>query len=639
MDFTLTLKYIALPLIGYFVTMYLTRLYIRVATALKIVDKPDSRRIHTRETPRGGGIALFLGFCLTSLVAYVIQDTIELKGSLDLIWFTDIVLIGGLLVALGFVDDVFNLKWILKLSGQILLATTMFFLDYRIGHIQGFSLPFWLDYLATVFWYLSFINAFNLIDGLDGLATGLASIASLGLVGTAVFRHAPLDTLLILGLIGSCIGFLRYNFYPARVFLGDAGSMFLGFILAAIALSTSGKSTVLASLGVPLLAIGVPIFDIFLAVWRRSTRGLNQGGISAVVNADLDHLHHRLLRAGLTQKKVAMFLYAINGTLVTVALLSLIYHSRATGILLIAFVMGTYVVVKHLASVELWDSGYAILKGLKRPNTTVIASLLYPAFDFAILAISLLITIALIDPPYANASLKTAWLELIPLWCSLPFIALLLSRTYSRVWSRARISEFGLLVASFLGGVLIAAGISNLLTPEAVREDILLAALYGGFAVAGITTIRAFPRIVDDVMAALENPSAKSKRLLLYGAGTRGISYLRHLRTLEQGEVPRKIVGFIDDDLNLRRRYVHGVRILGTGSEISRVIAAHQIDEVILTSSLAPETLSLLISICSNQSISLKVWQTEEQEVGTSQLYTSETENYSLASRASALSK
>ena len=144
------------------------------------------------------------------------------------------------------------------------------------------------------------------------------------------------------------LAFLRYNYYPAKIFLGDSGSMFLGFTLASIALGTASKGTAMASIGVPLLAVGVPVFDTILAIWRRSVRGIIRNSSMArsskemLMNPDLDHLHHRLMKGGLPQQKVAGLLYTINASLVIMGLLSLLYRSHAIGIYLIAFVVGSY---------------------------------------------------------------------------------------------------------------------------------------------------------------------------------------------------------------------------------------------------------------------------------------------------------
>jgi hypothetical protein len=203
----------------------------------------------------------------------------------------------------------------------------------------------------------------------------------------------PADAVVMLGFAGACMGFLRYNFRPASIFLGDTGSMFLGFALASIAIATGSKGTMLASLGVPLLAVGIPVFDTMLAVWRRSIRALAPaavfGGVRGLMRPDAEHLHHRLKRRGLNQYQVAVLLYIINAALVLVGLVSMIFRDHALGIFLLAFVVGAYVVVRHLAEVELWDTGRVLIRGLARPERKVAAFFFYPIADVITLLFAL----------------------------------------------------------------------------------------------------------------------------------------------------------------------------------------------------------------------------------------------------------
>ena len=245
---------------------------------------------------------------------------------------------------IGLWDDRFGMPAAVKLAGQAAVGGLAYMLDMHLGAFFGIALPVWIDLPATVFWFVAFINAFNLIDGMDGLATGLAAIAAFGLAGVFLIGSEPGDCLVMLALLGACLGFLRFNFNPAQIFLGDTGSMFLGCTLAALALNTSTKSTTLMALVVPLLAVGIPMFDTFLAVWRRVARKfLEQDGGSAVFGADIDHLHHRLLKTGLSQRRVAALLYAGSFVLVGVALLAMLFTSSALGIYMIAFVVGVYI--------------------------------------------------------------------------------------------------------------------------------------------------------------------------------------------------------------------------------------------------------------------------------------------------------
>ena len=221
-----------------------------------------------------------------------------------------LIALSGAIVAVGLADDKFSLPPLVKLAGQVAVALGAFFwCGVGFRSVSFFSeIPAWLDCAMTVLWIVGAINAFNLIDGLDGLATGLALIASVGMGGSQAFIGSPQSMLVHCAFAGGCLAFLRYNFNPASVFLGDAGSMFIGFFLSTVPLLMKSGDSLFVSIGVPLLAMGVPIFDTSLAIIRRSIRAVlsreqngSDEGNTHVMQADTEHLHHRILRQFVSQ--------------------------------------------------------------------------------------------------------------------------------------------------------------------------------------------------------------------------------------------------------------------------------------------------------------------------------------------------
>ena len=265
------LKYPAIFLAGMLAALVLTPVWRRFAPRGGFMDRPGGRKVHLRPVPRGGGAAVFVGFHVACAVVFLFPWK-PFAGQLSIDWWFRFLPLSAGVVSLGLLDDRFDLKPLVKLLGQVALGAAAYALGFRLQNLFGFSLPGWVDAAATVFWFVALMHAFNLIDGVDGLATGIALIAAGGIGLSLVFRGSPGDVLLFLGFAGACLGFLRYNFYPASVFLGDAGSLFLGFTLAALSISTNSKASFMAGLGVPMLAVGVPLFDTLLAVWRRSMR-------------------------------------------------------------------------------------------------------------------------------------------------------------------------------------------------------------------------------------------------------------------------------------------------------------------------------------------------------------------------------
>lgn len=621
MDYQVILKYFAAFATAALVTLLLTPLVRRLALAYGLVDMPDSRRVHTRPVPRLGGVAVFIGFHAAAAVVFLLPWT-EFFGKLDLAWWLKFLLVSAFITGVGVVDDVRGIRPLVKLAGQIAAAVLAYAFNMRFGIALGIQLPAALDLAATVFWILAITNAFNLIDGMDGLAAGLALVAALGLAGGLLLRHLPADVLVLLGLMGACAGFLRYNFNPASIFLGDSGSMFLGFSLAVIALSSASKGAAMASIGVPLLAVGVPLFDTMLAIWRRFVRGLLAGsgaGRSAIMQADMEHLHHRLSKSGLSQRRVATVLYVLGVCLVGVALLGLVYQDYAVGIYLVAFVAGIYVVVRHLARVELWDSGSALLYGLRRPPGKVAAVLLYPVLDAVMLAGCLAAALWLTWPEKAATTFKYAWLHALPVWGGMSFIALCLVRTYQRVWSRARIGELLLLGAAMLLGVMVSVALTVMSGGIPNRDLVLQALIYCGLGLPLIVGMRMLSRTLQDVMAfSARHPSLAIYRdchnTLVYGVGVRGMLFLRQRSAQYPGAGDRRrIVGILDDDTNLHGRWVYGYPVRGGVQQLEDLAQRHAVKEVVVAAALQPDALRKLCAVAHRKNLVLTEWRVEER--------------------------
>ncbi len=621
MNFELIIKYPAIFLAGFLITYLLTPLVRRLAFLLGMVDRPDERRIHSVPTPRAGGVAVFLGFHAACAAIFLFPWT-PFDGSLDLHWWLRFLPVSAWILLVGLVDDARGMRAWTKLGGQIIGALLLYLSGVHFGSAFGMGVPLAIDVFATVIWVLAITNAFNLIDGLDGLATGLAIFGALGLAGSLLFRHLPSDVLICLGLIGACLAFLRYNFHPASIFLGDSGSMFLGFTLATVALSTASKGTALASIGVPLLAMGVPIFDVMLAIWRRSVRrlfGTAEPGVHKVMQADLEHLHHRFVRSGGSQSKAALTLYVISAVLVAVALLSMTYSTHALGIFLIAFAAGAYVIVKHLARVELWDSALAIISGLHRPTSSVMAVILYPLLDVSILAFGFWLAMFLAHPEAGAAAIKMIWLDGVPLWVGISFLAILVSGAYRRVWSRSRSSDIVILSVALMLGILLSLGLYSLSGHAITRQIILQTVLYMGLTVPVIAESRLFFRTVQDLMAlSARHPAITGKRvfrnIMLYGAGTRCTLFLRQ-RSHGYPKIndDRCVVGLLDDDPNLHGRMVYGFKVMGGINQLNSILDRRNISDIIITTHLSENVCRQLLDIARERHIRVAEWRTEEK--------------------------
>ncbi|MBK8010993.1 MAG: undecaprenyl/decaprenyl-phosphate alpha-N-acetylglucosaminyl 1-phosphate transferase [Deltaproteobacteria bacterium] len=310
------------------VAAILTPAVARLARQNGWLDAPGHRKIHRRAVPRLGGVAVVVAFFapLAGLALYTNRVSAFLFRDSNLVLG---LCVGGLLIAiLGIYDDLKGADAKLKLLVQSLVAVGMWLAGFKI---ELFSVPVGsgvvelgrLSLPLTVLWFVGVINALNLIDGLDGLASGIALFAVLVLFGVAYFDRAVLLSLLSVGLAGALVGFLFFNFNPAKIFLGDSGSMFIGFVLAAISVWTQRKGATAVALAVPVLALGVPILDVTLSVVRRLSRG------TSPFRADREHMHHRLLALGLSHRRAVMTLYALS-VVFGVGALALLRNDTAT---------------------------------------------------------------------------------------------------------------------------------------------------------------------------------------------------------------------------------------------------------------------------------------------------------------------
>ncbi|MGC6482530.1 MAG: MraY family glycosyltransferase [Synechococcus sp.] len=327
----------------------------RLGLRMGLMDQPDSRKQHTTPMVRLGGVGMVLGFCGALAVTWMIRGFGVLGPAEDqLIWTT---LAGSLcFFIIGLADDLFALSPWPRLVGQVAVAMVVWSQGVRIGAIDFprlneassvVVLPESLSLGATVLWLVGITNAINWLDGLDGLAAGVAGIAAIGLLSVSFSLDQPAAGLLAAALAGSCFGFLRYNFNPARIFMGDGGSYFLGFTLAAVSIVGPAKGLTTVSLLLPLLILSLPLADMSAVIMGRLSDG------HSPFYPDRRHLHHRLLRAGFSHRRTVLLIYVFTQWLAALAMvvanveLRFLWLALATAIL-----VGTVVVLRRRLQVD-----------------------------------------------------------------------------------------------------------------------------------------------------------------------------------------------------------------------------------------------------------------------------------------------
>jgi len=303
-------QYAIVAVVALGVTVGVTPLVRTAGNRWGIVSHPGGRHVHSGVVPRIGGLAMFTGIAAGLLTQYLGERFWGFDNVLATLGRPGIgVMLGAaLMFAVGFLDDIFDLRPWQKLIGQVAAAGVVVALGLKISFVSnpfGGSI-FLLGVLSvplTIFWIVGFANVVNLIDGLDGLAAGVTAIAAASFLVLGVQGNVFGAALFAAALLGACIGFLRYNFNPASIFMGDSGALFLGFVLACIALLGVMKSVAAITLVVPLLIVGVPIFDTLSAIIRRTRHG------QPIQTADKGHIHHRLLGRGFNQRQTVLIIY------------------------------------------------------------------------------------------------------------------------------------------------------------------------------------------------------------------------------------------------------------------------------------------------------------------------------------------
>lgn len=309
-----TVECLIVFIVSIIVTILTVPLAKKTAILFGAIDYPSARRVNMIATPRLGGLAMFLGMAAGLLTAYLGTEFfgwnnpfISHNGQHINYWG---VLFGIVLMFLvGIIDDIFDLKAKIKFGGQLIAATIVTFSGVLLSSIHnpvgaGYIEFGLLSYPLTIFYLVAFANIINLIDGLDGLAAGITGISASTILIFAVLQARPDAIIFSLILIGACIGFLKWNYHPASIFMGDSGSLLLGFTLGIISLIATARSTLFVSLLVPILAAGVPILDTMFAIIRRKREH------RPIDEADKGHIHHKLMKAGFSQKNTVLIMWA-----------------------------------------------------------------------------------------------------------------------------------------------------------------------------------------------------------------------------------------------------------------------------------------------------------------------------------------
>lgn len=540
-----------------------TPLFARLARRIDLVVRPREDRWHRRPTPLLGGGAIAVAALSVMAVALPLDQT------------TVVLLLCALgAFALGLVDDLRHLAPTTKLAGQVLVASVAAAGGVRVEIVE--SAP--VAYVLTVLWIVGIMNAVNLMDNMDGLAAGVAAIAAI-VLGITAFPTNPTATLLAAVTAGAALGFLVHNFHPARIFMGDAGSLFLGFLLGATALihtATGATNVALAVLG-PLAALGLPLFDAAFVTATRRLAGIpiSQGG--------RDHTSHRLASFGLSDRATVLALYAVAGGLGVLAIA--VEHVAGIALPLLALA----VICLILFGVVLIEADVGRSAAARITDQDAGPSQFARSFAaYGRFGAEIAIDVVLLTTAYYLAYVvrfegldESAWLYLftgsVPLVVGAQLGAMVVFGVYRTLWRYLTIGDVVLIVRALTVGS-AAAALAILFASRFVGYSRAVFVLDWLLACAFVIGARSF--LLWLLHALSSRPRQDARRVLIIGANEHGAFALRLL--LRARDAAYRVVGFLDGDPGKRHRRVGGVRVVGFPEDLPSIVQGQQVDLVVL---------------------------------------------------------
>ena len=519
-----------------------------------------------------------------------------------------------IILGLGVYDDVKRIQPRIKFAFQIFVGLLMYAAGFSLDaisspftgdpvHLGLLSLP------LTVIWVVGITNGLNLVDGLDGLAAGTALFAASAIFAISFMQQNMTVGFLALALAGSVLGFLRYNFFPASIFLGDSGSLLLGFILAVLSVQGSSKGATLVAVLAPVIALGLPIMDTFLSMLRRFLKSLRlietgkEGKrrlLSSMFEADKDHVHHRLLKMGFSHRRSVLILYVLCAVLCGLAFLSVALENLNVVAFLVAILIVIFVGVRRLNYQE-----FKILQsGLLYPLVQFPAvgkKLFSAAFDLCAIAlsysISYLLSVNAVGAPSKQVFLKTvAFITLFKMG------AFFLAGTYKGAWIRTSFGDIMALARTvFITSLAGATGLALVFGRNSFGAIFFLLDFYFLFSL--ILGFRIFYRVVNDLYK--QSLQRREKKLLVYGAGhaaarssrrSRTAAPICSLRSDSSTTTPAKTGQAVD-----------GCPVLGTLDDLDAIVSKNPVREIIVsTEKIGRDKIGKLLGFCKEKGITVR---------------------------------
>jgi len=549
-----------------------------ISRRLGFVARPTSDRWHKKPTAMMGGVAIWLAVIVTylSLVPHSRQGWVVVGAS-------------SFLFLVGVTDDILHIKPYQKLIGQVMGAA--------IAVNYGLSLPwtrsFSVNMVITIFWLIGITNAINLLDNMDGLATGIAAIASGFLTLSFVANNQPTEALMMAVFAAALLGFLVYNSHPASIFMGDCGSMFIGFFLASAALVNipGGRSrSIVPVLAVPILVLFIPIFDTtFVTILRKfSGRAASRGG--------RDHTSHRLVALGMSERRAVLMLYGLAALSGVLAIAVRQMKPDVSIALVAGFTLALTLLGVYLAGVRGYDEEEQVAAA--RNKRRIFEVLL----DVILIILAYWSAYAIKFEPFSGSPAWKLFLRTLPVLVVVRLLAFLFFGVYRGIWRYTSIDDLMAFAKAVAAGSIISMTIilfkfrfQGFSRAIFVIDALVMLMLLAGSRMA----FRFFRQVLPTA-----NGGA-GRRVLIYGAGDAGELLLREL--LNNRELLYAPVGFMDDDPKKQGKVIHGLRVFGGNGLFPKIVIQQNVEQVLIsTPRITEERIAELLSECETRNIDLK---------------------------------
>lgn len=588
----------------------------RLALRLQAVDQPEPRRMNEKPMPRLGGLGICAGTLLGPALAALVDPVTA--NLLVRAWPAWTALVGAalLVTAIGAVDDIRPVPAIVKLACQVVVGAIVVLAGYIVHDV---GIPFIgtvpLGYLAVPFtlaWVIGVTNAINLVDGLDGLATGVALIASAALFASTAMLDRPDIALVCSALVGSTAAFLRFNFHPASIFLGDSGSLFLGFTLSVIAIAGGQKGSATVALMVPFLALGLPLMDTILAIVRRALRNLHVTrrsaeeagyeffwtGRATLFTADREHIHHKMLDYGLSHRSAVLILYSICAALGVLGFASLLLTRTPLVLTVGSVALAAFIALRRLGYPETRVLGRGLLLPLlDRSGNRFLLPVLA---DLGFVGLAYYAAHWLCADAGGWQTQRTLLLRTAPVALIVTPGVFSLGGMYRGDYRHPGMSDILRLIRAVTLATLAVWG-GRWVFGLATRQDVPTALLNFYFLATLVVGARVSFRVLEDLYLA--EPAGRAPALI-YGAGRAGSAAVREIL----GNAPLGLhpIGFVDDNPRLAGAYLDGLPVYGAASDLPRLIGDLGVGAVIIASNDIPaERIDAIRSLCAARSVQL----------------------------------